>query len=158
MKKFPPPKGVNRCFALLATAFGISALISCAATTDRAAIEELLNDQVASWNRGDISAFMDHYWKSNELTFSSSGRTLRGWQATLDRYTHRYPDRSAMGELAFSDLQLDVIAPNVALVLGKWRLTREVGNTGGNFSLVLCRINGRWVIRHDHTSTLPTDE
>ena len=126
-----------------------------AATTGRAQIEDLLNDQAAAWNRGDISAFMDHYWRSDELTFSSSGRTLRGWQATLDRYTRRYPDRSAMGELAFSNLEIDIIARDVALVLGNWQLTREAGDIGGNFSLVVQRISGRWLIRHDHTSMLP---
>jgi hypothetical protein len=52
----------------------------------RAAVEAVLRAQEQSWNRGDIDAFVDHYWKSDELTFSSGGKTTRGWTETLNRY------------------------------------------------------------------------
>ncbi len=117
-----------------------------------AQIEAVLYEQADAWNRGDIDAFMQHYWKSDALTFSSSGKTTRGWQATKENYRRRYPNREAMGTLKFSQLEISPIGDAGALVLGDWRLERSAGPVGGNFSLVVRRIDDRWLIVHDHTS------
>jgi len=45
-------------------------------------VRSILTDQAAAWNRADINGFMEHYWKSDKLTFSSSGKTTRGWAST----------------------------------------------------------------------------
>lgn len=116
-----------------------------------AAIQAVLTQQADAWNKGDIPAFMEHYWKSDELTFSSGGQTTRGWQATKDSYLRRYPTRDQMGQLTFSQLEITSLEANAALMLGRWQLAREMP-VGGNFSLVLRRIDGRWLIVHDHTS------
>ncbi len=118
----------------------------------RAQIKAVLTEQAEAWNKGDIAAFMEHYWKSNELTFSSGGQTTRGWQATKDNYVKRYPTRDEMGRLTFSQLEITLLEANSALVLGRWQLERKEMPVGGNFSLVLRRIGGRWLIVHDHTS------
>lgn len=131
-------------------------LSGCAASQPRleADIRSILAAQDEAWNRGDIDGFMQHYWKSDELTFSSGGQTQHGWQATLDRYRKRYPTREQMGRLSFELERVDALGPDAALVLGRWRLERE-NPVGGNFSLVLRRIGGRWLIVHDHTSVAP---
>jgi beta-aspartyl-peptidase (threonine type) len=117
------------------------------------AIRELLDAQVKAWNEGNVEAFMEYYWKSDDLTFSSGGKTTRSWKATLDRYRQRYPTRAAMGETTFRNLEITPLCDTAAMVLGEWSLRRESGETiGGNFSLVLRRIEGKWVIVHDHTS------
>jgi hypothetical protein len=36
--------------------------------------------------------------------------------------------------------------------LGEWKLERDEEPVSGNFSLVFRKIDGRWVIVHDHTS------
>jgi beta-aspartyl-peptidase (threonine type) len=118
----------------------------------------VLDAQRALWNAGDIAGFMEHYWKSDELTFSSGGTTTRGWQATLDRYKSKYPTAEKMGALEFSELEVFPQATTSALVLGKWRLAREPDPVGGNFSIVFRKIEGRWLIVHDHTSVLATEE
>ncbi len=119
---------------------------------DRAAIEQLLEHQVAAWNRGDLEGFMAHYGQSDDLTFSSGGTTERGWQATLDRYRRRYPDRQSMGTLAFSDLEIHPLGHAAAYVLGRWTLRRHAAPLAGNFTLVLRRPQQDWLIVHDHTS------
>ena len=129
----------------------------CAGLSDREGIEDILLHQSVAWNAGDIDSFMEPYWHSDDLTFSSSGETTRGWDATLKRYKQRYPDRRAMGTLSFSDLDIEILSRDVALVLGKWHLKRADGNIGGIFSLVFQRIDGQWVIRHDHTSRFDTN-
>lgn len=119
---------------------------------DRQAILKVLDDQDRAWNAGDIDSFMSGYWNSPELTFASGGEITRGWKETLERYHKRYPDRQAMGRVSFSETTVKFLGADAALVLGRWRLEREKP-VGGVFSLVFRRIEGKWLIVHDHTSS-----
>ena len=121
---------------------------------DRAAINAVLKAQQAAWNRGDVDAFLLGYWQSPELTFSGTNGVSRGWDGVLARYKKNYPNREAMGELNFSDLEFRFLGPDASLVLGKWHLKREMGDIGGVFSLVWQRFPEGWKIIHDHTSTV----
>ncbi len=114
-------------------------------------IRLVLEGQAEAWNAGKVEAFMEPYWRSPDLTFSSGDKVTRGWQATLDSYRKRYPTREAMGHLTFGDLEITALGREAALVLGRWHLQREEP-VGGAFSLVLRREGSRWVIVHDHTS------
>lgn len=121
---------------------------------DRAAINAVLKGQQAAWNRGDVDAFLKGYWESPELTFSGSNGVSRGWDGVLARYKKNYPDRAAMGELNFSDLEFRFLGSDAALVLGKWHLKRDVGDIGGVFTLVWQKFPEGWKIIHDHTSAV----
>jgi len=116
-------------------------------------IHQLLAQQEADWNRGDIASFMKGYEKTNRLIFTSGGRLYRGWQSALDRYKRSYPDREAMGTLKFSELEIRVLGKDAAMVLGKWSLTRKADHPHGVFTLVLTKRHGVWQIMHDHTSS-----
>jgi uncharacterized protein (TIGR02246 family) len=121
---------------------------------DRKAIHAVLDAQQSAWNRGDVDAFLVGYWHSNELTFSGSSGVSRGWDGVLARYKKNYPDRAAMGQLDFSELEFRFLGPDAALVLGRWHLTREKDDVGGVFSLVWQRFPEGWKIIHDHTSAV----
>ena len=121
---------------------------------DRQAISAVLNAQQTAWNRGDVDAFLVGYWHSPELTFSGSGGVARGWDGVLTRYKKNYPDRAAMGQLDFSDLEFRFLGPDAALVLGRWHLKRETDDLGGVFTLVWQRFPEGWKIIHDHTSAV----
>jgi beta-aspartyl-peptidase (threonine type) len=126
---------------------------SPATTEDAAAgIKAVLGVQAEAWNAGDIDRFMDYYWKSDELTFSAGGQTTRGWQNTLDRYRQRYPTIEKMGRLSFDQLEIQPLGDAAALVLGRWHLARDSDALDGNFSLIVRKMDGRWLIVHDHTS------
>ena len=114
-------------------------------------IRAVMDKQSVDWNRGDIPAFMEGYWKSEQLTFVSS-RVTKGWQKTLDNYKKSYPDKSAMGTLTFSDLEITVVSKDAAVVLGSWSLKREKDNPGGKFTLIFRKFKEGWRIVHDHTS------
>lgn len=120
----------------------------------RAAVESILRAQEGAWNRGDLDAFMEHYWKSDALTFSSGGKTTRGWTETLNRYRERYPTPEKMGRLRLSGLEITPLGDTAALVLGQWNLERESEPLSGNFSLVVRKFDDRWLIIHDHTSRM----
>lgn len=117
-------------------------------------ITALLEEQKEYWNAGDIDGFMRYYWKSDDLTFCSGGKTRRGWGETLRRYRDRYPTPEKMGKLTFSEIEVRPVDGSAALVLGRWALEREPDPVGGNFTLVFERHAGRWLIIHDHTSRL----
>ncbi|QCK14105.1 YybH family protein [Mangrovivirga cuniculi] len=119
---------------------------------DRKEIMMILADQTIAWNEGDITKFMDGYWKSDSLVFVGSSGVTRGWQKTLDNYKTSYPDKSTMGTLKFDVVDLYPIAENTYFMIGKWHLTRIKGNVGGHFTLVWKIINGQWKIVSDHSS------
>jgi len=127
---------------------------SASAETD-SALRSLLQMQVDAWNRGDISAFMEGYWKSDATAFVSSSGVSRGWQTLLDRYRRSYPNRAAMGQLQFSDLEITPLGPDAALILGRWQLVHETDRPGGVFTLIARRFPDGWRIIHDHTSSVP---
>ena len=68
-----------------------------------AAIRQVLDDQVAAWNRGDVETFMRAYKDSPDTTFI--GKSIEhGYAPILARYKKAYPNKDAMGTLDFSDL------------------------------------------------------
>jgi uncharacterized protein (TIGR02246 family) len=121
---------------------------------DRDAIQAVLSAQQAAWNRGDVDAFLVGYWRSPELTFSGSSGIARGWDGVMTRYKKNYPDRAAMGQLDFSELEFRFLGPDAALVLGRWHLKREKDEPGGVFTLVWQRFPEGWKVIHDHTSAM----
>lgn len=142
-------------FLLLFTATGCASTRTAADPAARAAIRAVLDGQVAAWNRGDVPGFMEGYWRSDSLRFASGGTIRRGWQATLDGYRRGYPDRAAMGTLAFADLDVAVLAPDAAQVFGRWALTRDAAHppASGLFTLTFRRFAEGWRIVADHTSS-----
>lgn len=119
---------------------------------DSAAISQLLMRQQADWNRGDIPAFMEGYWKSDRLTFTGAGGITYGWQATYQRYLRTYDSPEKMGQLQFTLLEFRPLGKQYFSVIGKWQLRRTVGDIGGHFTLLLRRFRQGWLIIADHTS------
>jgi len=125
-----------------------------AATTDEAAVRALLDRQAADWNRKDLDAFCDGYWRSPKVVFLSGGDRSDGWDAMRDRYRRNYQaEGKEMGTLAFTDVEVEPLAPGVALARGRWGLIKADGSRpAGLFTLVLRRLPEGWRIVHDHTS------
>lgn len=122
---------------------------------DQATIRRVLDMQVAAWNRGDIDAFMQGYLNSPSTTFV--GKTVQhGYAAILARYRANYGGTEKMGQLAFSEIEIDSIDAQVATVTGRFHLARSAaggGDTTGAFSLVFQKTSSGWKIILDHTCT-----
>jgi len=116
------------------------------------AIRKVLEEQRTSWNKGDIPGFMAHYWQNDSLMFIGKSGVTYGWQETLDNYKKGYPDAAAMGNLVFDILQVRQLSDTHYFVVGKWHLTRTIGDVGGHFSLLFRKIDNKWVIVADHSS------
>lgn len=129
-------------------------MAACVSKSDPAdAVREVLEAQQASWNRGDIDAFMDGYDRSDATTFVSGDEITRGWQTVLDRYKRRYKSREEMGTLTFSDLDLQVLNPSLVLANGRWKLVRANDAPHGRFTLLFRQTTNGWRIVHDITTS-----
>jgi uncharacterized protein (TIGR02246 family) len=118
-------------------------------------IQSVLTAQQDAWNRGDIDAFMNGYARSVSTVFVSEDEVRRGWETVRDRYRMKYSDRAKMGTLSFSDIEVTVLSPDAAVVLGRWKLKRENDEPHGRFTLIFKRLPQGWRIVHDHTSAAP---
>lgn len=94
---------------------------------DRQAIIKVMNTQREAWNRGDIAAFMQGYWKSDSLMFVGKTAPTYGWQNTLNNYKRGYPTKEAMGVLTFDILKVEVLDPKNAFVFGGWHVKQGTG-------------------------------
>jgi beta-aspartyl-peptidase (threonine type) len=128
-----------------------------AASPEETAVRAVLEAQVAAWNKGDIDGFMAGYWNDDKLTFISGGDITRGWEPTRQRYIKKYQaeGKDKMGQLSFSDLQVETVSPTAALVLGRFDLVRGDKKDWGRFTLAFRKFPDGWRIIHDHTSVPP---
>ena len=127
-------------------------LVSAAAPDPAAEIRAVMAAQVTAWNRGDIDGFMNGYARSKTTVFVSGYKLTRGWQTVRDRYKEKYGSREKMGTLTFSQIEITALAPDAALVVGRWTLLRKGDHPHGIFTLLFRRGPGGWRIVHDHTS------
>ena len=127
-------------------------MLLIAQSKDQKAITKLLAEQDLAWNRGDLEGFMKGYWKNDSLMFIGKNGITYGWQQTLDNYKKGYPDTAAMGKLDFEYVEMKQLSNTYFFVVGKWHLTRTIGNLAGAFTLLLKKINNTWVIVKDHSS------
>ncbi len=116
------------------------------------AVTNVLDVQTAAWNKCDIEGFMQGYWKSEELSFTSGNKNTRGWQNTFDNYKRGYSDCDKMGELSFSELDITVLNKKSAMVRGRFLLERKEDKPTGLFTLIFRKFDDGWKIIHDHTS------
>src|SRR5215471_98388 len=117
-----------------------------------AEIQSVLNAQQEAWNRGDIDVFMNGYARSPSPIFVSGDEVQRGWDTVRERYRKKYSDRTKMGTLTFSEIEVTPLSADSALVLGRWTLQRANDKPHGRFTLIFKRLPDGWGIVHDHTS------
>lgn len=123
-----------------------------AQSKDETAIKKAMDEQLAAWNAGDIDRFMGTYWQSDSLMFIGKSGVTYGWQKTLENYKKNYPDTAAMGKLKFDILETKRLSVLYFFVVGKWHLTRSIGDIGGHFTLLFRKVKNKWVIVADHSS------
>lgn len=145
----------NRSLVLPSAFMGL--LLLCASALHAQApdaIRQVLADQAAAWNRGDVVTFMKGYADSPRTTFI--GKTMeQGYDKILARYKRIYATSEEMGHLDFSDLDVRMLGEDHAVVTGHFHLTRMQGSGGeasGIFSLVFEKEPAGWKIILDHTT------
>jgi uncharacterized protein (TIGR02246 family) len=125
--------------------------------TRRDEISAMLAHAAASWNRGDLDAFVDDYLPGAETTFIGSRGVLRGPVEIRAAYAPRFAPSGVRDSLSFELIDVDPLAPDALNVIARYTLARRVAGRDsvtarGPTSLVMRRVDGRWRIVHDHSS------
>ncbi len=132
--------------------FIVLAHFSFGQNKDIQSIQKILSNQITAWNKGDLNSFMEGYWQNDSLVFIGKKGITYGFNKTLDNYKKNYPDKSHMGQLQFDIISMKPIDNSHYFIIGKWHLTRSVGDLEGHFTLLFKKINGIWNIIADHSS------
>lgn len=136
--------------------FTFIALLMCvvcfAQNKDEQAIRQILANQENAWNKGDLTTFMIGYWENDSLVYIGKNGPTYGYTTTLNNYKKNYPDTSHMGKLKFQLLSVKPLNTDHYFVIGKFHLTRTVGDASGYFTLLFRKINGIWKAIADHSS------
>lgn len=132
----------------------VALAVVAAAGTPEQDIRKVLDDQVAAWNRGDITAFATGYNDSPDTLFIGKA-VARGYDQMVARYQKNYPTPEKMGKLEFSDLEFRILDKKYVDVVGHFHLERTEaggGNAEGVFTLLFQKTTKGWKIIQDHTS------
>lgn len=124
--------------------------VNTASEVDILAVMQAAQD---GWNAGDLESYMQCYHQSPELRFAGGDEVSYGWEPVLKKYQAGYPDRAAMGQLKFSDMDVQILGQDNALVFGRWLLKRSEDQPHGLFTLHFQRTGAGWKIMSDHTSS-----
>lgn len=110
----------------------------------------VLEKQEADWNRGDLNAFLSAYWNSDTLV-TVNVRGVQYGRDVLDRNMKRsFPDSASMGHLDYEVIHISLIGENDALLTGKWLRKNDKKFRGGYFSILMRKMNNRWIIISEH--------
>ncbi|HET7317369.1 MAG TPA: nuclear transport factor 2 family protein [Sphingomicrobium sp.] len=121
-------------------------------TQERASILRTIHRMEAAWNRGDFRGYMAGF-RNPDVVFVSGGKFQDGWQGTLDHYIRDYggsPERR--GQLHFYDMSVDLLAPDAAMLIGRYRLVRGKRVTEGINTRLFKKFDGKWLITMNHVS------
>jgi uncharacterized protein (TIGR02246 family) len=120
---------------------------------EEAAIRHVIADMEAAWNRGDFRGYMAGF-RNPDVVFVSRGQFQQGWQGTLDHYLRDYggaPERR--GHLHFSDIRIEMLAPDAAQLISRYRLEGGDHPQDGINTRLMRKVGGRWVIALNHVSS-----
>ena len=108
-----------------------------------------------AWTADDLDGFMQSFWKSDDLTFAIPTGITKGWAPLKERYA-RSINKS---NLWFTDIEVTPITQDTALVFARFHnvMKDDQSYSTGLTSLLCKKIDGNWVIVHDHSSGLPAD-
>ncbi len=151
-----------RLVLVLILCFGLCSGVPAHATPPERSVEQsiraVLDKQTTDWNRGDLDAFATGYKNSPDILFIGS-TVRRGYAGMIQSYRKGYPNKTAMGVLSFSNVEVHPLDAQFATVLGNFHLERSAaggGNADGIYSLVLEKTPAGWKVILDHTSSTTT--
>ena len=148
-----------RVFPLLALALACTA---CAKppefdpATEEYAIRQVIAEMEGAWNRGDFRGYMEGF-ANPDVVFVSRGKFQKDWQGTLDHYVRDYgASEDVRGTLHFYDIRIEMLAPDAAQLISRYRLARPKNTQDGINTRLMRKRDGQWVIALNHVSATET--
>lgn len=112
-------------------------------------VRSVLAASAAAWNEGNLDAYMGGYANTPDLTVIRDAVVTTGWKEVKTRLEQEIADGAEWGRLSFDALDVNVAYPEIATVVGRYRLERTGAVTRGVTTLVLKQIDSRWRIIQD---------
>jgi len=138
-------------FALMAS--NVSAAGAASEEAEKQAILAVIARMEAAWNRGDFRGYMEGF-SNPDVVFVSRGEFQKDWQGTLDHYIRDYGASDATrGVLHFSDIRIEMLAPDAAQLVSRFRLDRQKDPLDGISTRLMRKRDGKWVIALNHVSS-----
>ena len=148
----------QRCVIALASLLVIGAPATAVDPTDvSTAIRSVLVTQGEAWNRGDLPTYLASFARNEGTRHVFNDEITVGYAAIEARFQSRYPDPSNMGTISFSNLEVSVLAPDAASAFAHWAFEHGDRSFAGIFTLIFRRIDGEWIIVHDHSTAFPNE-
>jgi len=121
--------------------------------TDIIAIEAILDAQATAWSRGDLDGYLDYFWHDPRLYYASRNTVVRGWDALRESYAKRYGEGAQLGNLQFSNMEIEILSENAAKVTGRFEVTKAAYPASGTYLIVLRKFSGAgWRVVSDQVS------
>ncbi len=109
--------------------------------------------QVEAWNRDDLDGALALYWNSPDIVWANRKGIERGFAdfaAAMRAEAAANPD---LGEYQVEVLEARDLAPDSALLVIRWSITRDGKRLMGGVSTQIWRpIGGAWVVVFEHAS------
>lgn len=123
------------------------------AEAEKQAIRDVIARMEAAWNRGDFRGYMQGF-ANPDVVFVSRGEFQKDWQGTLDHYVRDYgSSAAARGTLHFFDIRIEMLAPDAAQLISRYRLDRPEKPQDGINTRLMRKRGGRWIIALNHVSS-----
>jgi len=118
------------------------------------AIEQTLDTSAAAWSAGDLKTFMGCYERSPGTRFVSASGTVVGYDAIEAMYASTYKKPGAgLGKLKLDVIDVKELGSQYAFAVVRYHLKPETGaEASGLSTLLMHKVDGRWLINSDHSS------
>lgn len=117
------------------------------------AVEAVIRGLQSDWNAADMSAYLDAYAQDEGTRLVYGKNWLSGWNEVNRVFREQYPDEHRMGKFTIDAMEVRLLTDEVAVVTGSFEHVFPHETMRGAFTHVLEKApDGRWLIRHEHTS------
>jgi uncharacterized protein (TIGR02246 family) len=121
--------------------------------SEKQAILEVIQRMETAWNSGDFGGYMKGF-ANPDVIFVSRGEFQKDWQGTLDHYIRDYGgSQDTRGTLHFFDIRIELLAPDAAQLISRYRLDRPLHAQDGINTRLMRKREGKWVIALNHVSS-----
>lgn len=143
--------------AVLMLVVGVLAPLG-AGPSDEEKIEVVIAAVIQAYRRGDVATLGRYYAPDVTVVPGDYHSPVEGWAKVEARYRQMYASLSG-AEMMRENTRI-FRRGNVAWAVYQWRFAGAVGTelfgAQGHTTLVLEKRKGHWLIRHNHTSVVPT--
>jgi len=147
------------CIVLLLFCLCFNASANAASAEDE--VLQVEKNWIKAANALDFKLMSSLYWHSPKTTQYSPDQLAQGWD-TMEKNMKMYfngPESQHISKWALDKGQVIMISDNAAIIIGYHNLTNVADQSSSRhrFTRVVHKIDGKWLIVHDHESRVTTD-